>query len=283
MSFASNIKKELSELKSFNKEELIKAELLGYMISGNIIINDKKIIFSTVSQYNINRFSKLLYKLKIEDYDICINGNKYTITLNSNSIEINDKIDFSQINTEFQRALIRGVYLGSGWMSNPNSKYHIELTVNKKEYQIYLENILLKNGIEPKRLERENKYSLYLKEADQISKLLAFMGASKSVIKFEEIRVMKDMSNNVNRKVNCETANLNKTINAAIVQIEAIKRIKKNNKFKDLPTNLKEVAILRQEHPEASLAELGQMLKIPIGKSGVNHRLKKIEKIASEI
>ena len=241
MSFASNIKKELSELKSFNKEELIKAELLGYMISGNIIINDKKIIFSTVSQYNINRFSKLLYKLKIEDYDICINGNKYTITLNSNSIEINDKIDFSQINTEFQRALIRGVYLGSGWMSNPNSKYH------------------------------------------QISKLLAFMGASKSVIKFEEIRVMKDMSNNVNRKVNCETANLNKTINAAIVQIEAIKKIKKNNKFKDLPTNLKEVAILRQEHPEASLAELGQMLKIPIGKSGVNHRLKKIEKIASEI
>ena len=109
------------------------------------------------------------------------------------------------------------------------------------------------------------------------------MGASKAVIKFEEIRVIRDMSNNINRKVNCETANLNKTINAAISQIEAIKKIKKHNKFKDLTDELKEIAILRQENPDASLVELGQMLKKPIGKSGVNHRLKKLEKIAEDI
>ena len=127
-----------------------------------------------------------------------------------------------------------------------------------------------------KELERKNGYSLYIKEGEEISKFLAFIGANSSVLKFEEIRVIRDMKNNVNRKVNCETANLNKTINAAVKQIDAIKKIKARGNFENLSENLREIANLRLENPDASLVELGQMLKNPIGKSGVNHRLNQL-------
>jgi len=130
-----------------------------------------------------------------------------------------------------------------------------------------------------KEMQRKSGYSLYLKEGEEISKFLAFVGANSAVLKFEEIRVLRDMKNNINRKVNCETANLSKTINAAVKQIEAIKNIQKKGKFESLSDNLKEIAILRLENPDASLIELGQMLKEPIGKSGVNHRLKQLEEL----
>ena len=125
--------------------------------------------------------------------------------------------------------------------------------------------------------------SLYLKEGEDISKLLAFIGANKAVLKFEEIRVLRDMRNNVNRIVNCETANLNKTINAALKQIDDIKYIKKMNKFNKLSKGLQEIANLRLNNSDSSLIELGKMLDNPIGKSGVNYRLKSISKFADEL
>ena len=125
--------------------------------------------------------------------------------------------------------------------------------------------------------------SLYLKEGEDISKLLAFIGANKAVLKFEEIRVLRDMRNNVNRIVNCETANLNKTINAALKQIDDIKYIKKMNKFNKLSKGLQEIANLRLNNSDTSLIELGKMLDNPIGKSGVNYRLKSISKFADEL
>ena len=130
-----------------------------------------------------------------------------------------------------------------------------------------------------KEMQRKSGYSLYLKEGEEISKFLAFVGANSAVLKFEEIRVLRDMKNNINRKVNCETANLSKTINAAVKQIEAIKNLQRKGKFESLSDNLKEIAILRLENPDASLIELGQMLDNPIGKSGVNHRLKQLEEL----
>ena len=137
--------------------------------------------------------------------------------------------------------------------------------------------------IEFKIINSNLKYIIYLKESEQISKFLACIGASKAVLKFEDIRIYKEMKNNVNRIVNMETANLNKTIDAAILQIEDIKLIKKKNKFEDLPNELKEVALLRLENPEASLKEIGEMLEVPISKSGVNHRFKKINNYAEEL
>ena len=122
----------------------------------------------------------------------------------------------------------------------------------------------------------ENKTSMYLKEAESISNFLALVGANKAMLKFEDIRIQKEMRGKVNRIVNCETANLNKTLNAAVEQINAIKKLQETGEFNKLDDDLKEVALLRLEYPNMSLAELGKRLKNPIGKSGVNYRLKKI-------
>lgn len=144
-----------------------------------------------------------------------------------------------------------------------------------------MEKMLKKLGITVKTMLKQNQYSLYIKEGEQISRFLALIGANKAVLKFEDIRIQKEMRGKVNRLVNCETANLNKTINASIEQIAAIKKLQKEGKFNQLDDNLKEIANLRLENPDMPLAELGKLLKNPVGKSGVNYRLKKIIEIAN--
>ena len=143
---------------------------------------------------------------------------------------------------------------------------------------------LLNNfNIHAKIIKKEKDYMLYLKDGEEISEFLALVGANKSVIKFEEVRVIKETRNDINRLVNCETANLNKTINASVKQIEDINKIKKAGKFNELPETLKEIAEVRINNPEMSLIELGKLLDKPIGKSGVNHRLKKLSQISEEL
>lgn len=184
---------------------------------------------------------------------------------------------------QLARLCIREAFIKSGSINDPNKKYHLEIMfkTNKKaqEMQVLLNNF----NINAKIIKREKDYMLYLKDGEEISEFLALIGANSSVIKFEEIRVLKETRNDINRLVNCETANLNKTINAAVKQIEDIKLIKKKHKFSSLPENLQEIALLRIENPDVSLIELGKMLKEPIGKSGVNHRLKKLSSIAEEL
>lgn len=143
--------------------------------------------------------------------------------------------------------------------------------------------ILEKLAVYVKTMIKQNQYSIYIKEGEQISKFLALIGANKAVLQFEDIRIQKEMRGKVNRLVNCETANLNKTINASIEQIAAINKIKEKGKFNKLDDNLKEIANLRIENPDISLIELGKMLNEPIGKSGVNYRLKKIIQIANDM
>ena len=128
----------------------------------------------------------------------------------------------------------------------------------------------------------KNKYSIYLKDGEEISKFLALIGANRAVMQFEDIRIQREMRGKVNRLVNCETANLNKTINASIEQIAAIRKLQETGKFNKLNDNLKEIALLRLENPDISLVDLGKLLKEPLGKSGVNYRLKKIIEIANE-
>ena len=175
--------------------------------------------------------------------------------------------------------MIRGSFLGSGSINNPERIYHLEVIYSNEQNLEYVLNILKKYNIQMKKLNN----TLYLKEGEEISKFLAFIGANSSVLKFEEIRVIRDMRNNVNRLVNCETANLNKTINAALKQIDDINLIKKMKKFNELPDNVQEVANLRLENPEISLVELGKMLTNPVGKSGVNYRFKVISELAEEL
>ena len=183
---------------------------------------------------------------------------------------------------QLARLLVREAFIKKGFINDPNKDYHLEILFKSKNKLDELKDIISNFGIDIKSTKKGSDYMLYLKDGEEISSFLALMGASKSMLKFEEIRVIKETRNNVNRLVNCETANLNKTINAAVKQIEDINKLKKNNKFKNLPENLKEIAKLRLEHPDISYEELGKMLSKPIGKSGVSHRLDKISKIANE-
>ena len=299
MSFSTDIKEELSKISNLANKTNVKIEFVGYLMSANTIIeSNNKIKYSTESEYNINRFAKLLNNLNINKYEISIQGKTYTIifnllgTQNIEEISIENKlikIDFEKLNNIIkkdeilQKTLVRGNFLGSGSINNPEKKYHLEIIYSTKKCAQYVQKLLSDFGIEAKGFEKENEYSLYFKEGEEISKFLAFIGSNFGVLKFEDFRVLREMRNNLNRIVNCETANLNKSINAAVKQIEDIKLIKSKNKFGELTDNLKEIAELRLENPDASLSELGKMLKIPVGKSGVNYRLKTISKIAEEL
>ena len=301
MSFSSELKESLSKIPNLKNKELVKFELIGYLISNNTTCDKKNIYYSTINEYNINRFSKLLSNMEISNFKIDIKGKNYVITLPkiSQLQEVEYKEKDIEISLDFEKqiqnlnnikeqeemaikALTRGIFLGSGSVNNPENTYHLEIILSTKRNAQIVKGLLEKMQIHLKELERKNGYSLYIKEGEEISKFLAFIGANSSVLKFEEIRVIREIKNNVNRKVNCETANLNKTINAAVRQIEAIKKLKETGKFKNLSANLKEVANLRLENPDASLVELGQMLENPIGKSGVNHRLNQLIELARE-
>lgn len=284
MSFSADVKEELSKITNLSNKQCVKLEFIGYLGSANTSITNNMLRFSTESEYNINRFSKLLNNLNIDEYKIELQGKNYVITCkDSKIIDINTEIetDLNNVENELEeKALVRGCFLGSGSINNPNNKYHIELIFKEKEFAKKILEILQKYKINFKILDKKNCTSIYSKDGEEISRFLAFIGASSAVLKFEDIRVYRDMRNNVNRIVNCETANLGKTINAAVKQIEAIESIKKDGKFSELTDNLKEIAELRIKYPEASLTELGKMTRVPIGKSGVNHRLKSIMKIA---
>lgn len=297
MSFSTEIKEELSKITNLANKQCVKAEFIGYLLTGNIdVINNKKVKFSTESEYNINRFAKLLSNLKIEKYEIGIQGKTFTITFYMQNVGASEliaiqndsiNINFSKIENKdeiIKKSIVRGAFLGGGSVNNPEKKYHLEISFSKHENIKYVDNILNEFGIFAKEMKKsETEYCLYFKEGEQISKFLAFIGANSAVLKFEDVRVFREMKNNINRVVNCETANLNKTIDAAKKQIKDIELIKNKKKFGELSDSLKEIAELRIKNPDASLIELGKLLKNPVGKSGVNYRLNTISKIADEL
>lgn len=179
-----------------------------------------------------------------------------------------------------KRAFIRGAFLSSGSVSDPEKNYHAEFVCADEEKSIQLRDIINSFELDSKIIKRKEHYVVYLKEGEQIADLLNVMGAHISLLDMENVRILKDMRNNVNRKVNCETANLNKTIAASVKQIEDIEFIRQNCGLGYLPKVLEDMASLRLQYPEASLKELGEMVEPKVGKSGVNHRLRKISSIA---
>lgn len=293
MSFSSELKEELSKINNLTNKEQLKYELIGYLLTANTsILKGKDVRYATESEYNINRLAKLLKNLQI-NYGIEMEGNLFVIKFKSKNISflnidessktyILEEKEAMEINIECVRALIRGTFLGGGSVNNPEKKYHLEIVFSSLYNAELIKKLLERLDINMK-LYDKNKYSLYVKDGEAISEILAFLGANKSVLDFEEIRVKRQMRAKVNRIVNCETANLNKTINASIEQIEAIKKLKESNYFHKLNDSLKEIANLRLENPDMPLSELGKLLKEPLGKSGVNYRLKKIVDIAKEL
>lgn len=277
MSFSTELKEEISKSEKLSNKENVKYELMGYLMSSNISEEKNKIKFSTENEYNINRFARLLSNCVIETYNINIQGKLFVITCPKVEIQIEN------LTIEQLKNIVRGAYLGSGSINNPENTYHLEISVRKKDYADIIVEGLSSFDIKSNVIEKNKEYTIYLKDGEEISKTLALLGANKSVLKFEEIRVKREMNNKVNRLVNCETANMNKTMNASIEQIEIIRKLKQNGKFEKLEEPLKEIAELRLQNPSASLIELGKMLKTPIGKSGVNYRLKKVMEIGKKI
>lgn len=271
--FSTNVKKELGQLKNLSNKKLVKAELEGYLLT--IFSNE----FSTESEYNINRFSKLLSNMGYEDYSISIKGKKYKIKLKSKIELPKEKI----IDIEEKRAIVRGSFLGAGSITEPKKIYHLEIVFDNNENARYINELLESNEIKSNIIKRENKYLVYIDDGENIVNFLAFIGANKSVLEFEDTRIYKEMRNKVNRIVNYETANMNKTITSSVKQIEDIKFIKSKKQFEKLSAREQELAQVRLSNPNASLKELGELLSPPISKSGANHRMENILKFAKRL
>jgi len=182
-----------------------------------------------------------------------------------------------------RRAYLRGVFLGGGSVNSPEGNYHLEVITDNEKHARYIGRLMQRLRLPAKESERKNWHVVYLKGSEQIVRFLNIIGAHAALLSFENARIYKDMRNQVNRLVNCETANLNKTVNASVRQLENIKLVKDTVGFEHIPVSLREVAELRVEYPDASLKELGDFMQPRLGKSGINHRLRKIEEIAEKI
>lgn len=313
MSFSSETKNELSRLPIEDRCCAVSELAAIVRMSGIIQIREmKKVNLKFVTENaaiarRIFTLLKILYKANIEvmvrrnkqlkknnNYLIVVNNIKVTKQIledvgfltkeDSSYYTINYKVPETLIqNRCCRRAYIRGAFLGGGSISNPEKTYHLEFVTNREEHGEVLLNIINSFNLNSKIVIRKENYVVYLKEGEQIADILNIIGAHQSLLKFEDIRIFKDMRNNINRLVNCETANLGKTINASLRQVKNIQYIDNRIGIEKLPKNLQEIALLRLKHREASLKELGKMLEPPVGKSGVNHRLRKIDEIAEDL
>ena len=182
-----------------------------------------------------------------------------------------------------KRAYIRGAFIASGSMSDPSKSYHFEIVCNDMRQAEHLRDMMNSFDVDAKIVQRKRTYVVYLKEGSQIVDILNVMEAHVALMELENVRIMKEMRNSVNRKVNCETANINKTVSAAVRQMEDITYIRDQIGFEKLPEGLRDVALTRLAYPEAALKELGQLMANPLGKSGVNHRLRKLSEIAQQL
>ncbi|SDC70404.1 MULTISPECIES: DNA-binding protein WhiA [unclassified Candidatus Frackibacter] len=285
---------ELSALVRLNGSlEIVRKRLALKIVSQNAAVARK--IYRLLKE-KFNFFTKIIVRrsmyLSKENYYVIKlppqNGVK-DLLVNCGLIEDNYELNYKisdQLVTKrcCQKAYIKGTFLGSGSVNDPSGDYHLEIRVHSYDYAEEFANLVKeKFELEFKIRSKGDDYMLYLKSADEIVKILNIIGAHSALLEFENARVLKEVRNQVNRIVNCETANLNKTIEAARKQIENIKLIERIKGLDSLSASLQEIAKLRLENPYASLKELGQLLEPTLSKSGVNHRLRRINKMAKQI
>lgn len=239
----------------------------------------------SVKQNNYLKKNKT-YTMVIVDHDIVIKILQATKLMDENK-EINENLSVVDNlviqNSCCKRAFIRGAFLASGSMSEPKKTYHFEIVAPNEPKARQIQEIINTFDIDAKIVIRKNHFVVYVKEGSQIVDLLNVMEAHVSLMNLENVRILKEMRNSINRQVNCEAANINKTVQAATKQIDDIIYIREQIGFSELSEGLEEIASLRIEYPEASLKELGALLNPPIGKSGVNHRLRKLSILADNV
>ena len=318
MSFASETKNELARIEP-DKKCCMLAEIAGYIrTAGSIGIvgfGKYSITVSTDNAAVARHFKKLLEKYfgistNLEIYEGGSVGRnrkekKYTYSLlidSDNNAEailrecgillikeghnyFSDGIYDGIVRAKCdKRAYLRGTFLGAGTMSNPDKAYHLEFVMNSEAMANDLRKLINSfSDLSAKVVQRGKKYIVYMKKADYISDTLALMGASGQVLKLEDTRIRKGMLSTARRAMNCDSANVDRVIDASMRQVEAIRCIVERKGLKWLDPKLSEVAALRLEHPEASIAALGEMCDPPLKKSGINNRLRKIEEIADKL
>ncbi|SHF85415.1 DNA-binding protein WhiA [Ornithinibacillus halophilus] len=308
MSFASEIKKELTTIEI--EECCSYAELAALIrMNGSIsVVSNRKYMLDI--QTENAAIARRIYTLIKSNYTYPVEllvrkkmklkkNNVYIVRLKENvekmltdldilqgPFQINRLISEKYLKKECcKRAYLRGAFLAGGSINNPEtSSYHLEIFNSYEDHNNHLGDLLNMFDLHARTLERKKGHIVYLKEAEKITAFLSIIGAHNALFKFEDVRIVRDMRNSVNRLVNCETANLNKTIGAAFRQIENIQFIEKTVGLDALPEKLREIAVLRMQHEDVSLKELGELVSSgKISKSGVNHRLKKIDEFADKI
>ncbi len=283
MSFSSEVKEELAKRISPARHCQI-AELAAFMcFSGQYVQGEKgryQIGFQTENEQIIRKCFTLLKKTFNIDCGVEMSEDEMRVLQNKfGSLE--EPVSHMLIkNSCCQRAFLRGAFLSVGSMSDPRKGYHLEFVCDHEAKAGQLRDVIQGFGIEAKVILRKKYYVVYLKEGAGIVDLLNVMEAPVSLMNLENLRILKEVRNSVNRRVNCEAANITKTVNAAARQIEDIELLRERYGFQNLPESLRKMAEIRLEYPDASLKELGEYLNPPVGKSGVNHRLRKLSELA---
>ncbi|MCR5144850.1 MAG: DNA-binding protein WhiA [Lachnospiraceae bacterium] len=278
MSFSQSVKNELANHIDNSRHCQI-AELCAFLsFEGQLSEEDAKPMISFASDYP--QLQKKYFTLSNKTNSISNDSLNYFMNP-SQSLDEVDGLIIQQ--TCCKRAYMRGAFLMAGSISDPNKGYHFEIVCKSDKQARQVQYIMTSLELDAKIVQRQKYHVVYLKEGEQIVMALGLMGASKALMDLENIRILKDMRNTVNRRVNCEAANISKTVNAAVKQIDDIKYIDEVKGLASLPDNLYEMAMVRLENPDASLKDLGELMDPPIGKSGVNHRLRKIGEIADKL
>lgn len=305
MSFASEVKKELTHL--VVHREHAKAELAALIrMNGSISLVDKRFILNVQSENAA--IARRIYVLLKDHFEVesellvrrkmkLKKNNVYIVRLKQGTKEVLADLSIMDgmlyqghvskgisENDQKIRSYLRGAFLAGGSVNNPEtSRYHLEIYSNYEEHNEDICWMMNQFGLNARTISRRNGYITYLKEAEKIADFLAVIGATTAMLKFEDIRIVRDMRNSVNRLVNCENANLNKTIDAASKQIENIRYLDEAVGLDNLPDKLKEIAELRLEYPDVTLKELGELVPSgKISKSGINHRLRKLNEMADQ-
>ena len=307
MSFASETKKELTTLEV--KDCCAKAELSALIrMNGSLSFSNRLLVVNI--QTENAAIARRIYVLLKKNYEVEVEllvrkkmrlkkNNIYIVRLKERAREILEDLAIIENSFSFvhnisssliekkccRRSYLRGAFLAGGSVNNPEtSSYHLEIFSLYKEHNDALCELMNSFDLNSKTLERKKGFITYLKEAEKITEFLNIVGAHSALLRFEDVRIVRDMRNSVNRLVNCETANLNKTIGAALRQVENIRFIESSVGLDVLPDKLREIAELRVAHQDVTLKELGEMVSgSAISKSGINHRLRKIDEIAEKI
>jgi DNA-binding protein WhiA len=306
MSFAAQTKKELTLIEADSCCEIAELSALIRM-NGSVSVSSRKVVLD-ISTENA-AIARRIYSLLKKHFEVHVEllvrkkmrlkkNNVYIVRIPVRVQEILSELKIVSEGFMFnlgidkeiirkpccKRSYLRGAFLAGGSVNNPEgSSYHLEISSMYQEHCEALVDLANKFDLNARCIERKKGFIFYIKEGEKIIELLNIVGAHQALFKFEDVRIMRDMRNSVNRIVNCETANLNKTIGAAVRQIENIKLLQREVGLDSLPDKLKEVAEIRLQHPDMNLTEVGEMLGGKVSKSGVNHRLRKIDALAEKI